>query len=413
MDLAQLIPELVDRIEIVRGPFSVFAGNHAVAGSVQFYTDRHVPSMFKASGDSFGRVRVLPVYTADFGPGSLLLALDATKGSGYTHQSDVERLNFFTRYSFPLFNGTGAVRYQNYNAIADAPGYLDLARIESGQIDRRDALSKGIGDVKHQQNVVFNYRSDDGEGKSGLGSGWTASVYGVRDRRERYTNFDLSLPSGSTRPIGGERDRLRQSGADLRKTTSFDVAGLPSQWVAGVQYNREHINALNFTVDANRHALPPSVAMADTVGVDRSVLTTTRSVFAQLQLQPIPILKLTGGLRYDHLDFDVDLHPQDDTFAAAAAAGLGTAVKSSVGRVSPKLGAALQVADTGSSTVELYTNYAYGLKSPYAFSDFFADIGSSSAVPDLSLSTLRSVRIAASAPESDPGCSVPDQLLRR
>lgn len=400
MDLAQLIPELVDRVEIVRGPFSVYAGNHAVAGSVQFYTDRHVPSMLKASVDSFGRTRILPVLSTDVGPGTLLLAADATKGSGYTHQSDQSRLNLFSRYSFPMLNGTGAVRFQVYNAVAEAPGYLDLAKVDSGAIDRRDALAKGIGDAKHQQNLVFNYRSDDAEGRSGFGSGWTSSVYAVRDRRERFTFYDLSAPPNSSVPIGGERDRLHQAGLDLRKTSSFDAAGMPAQWTAGIQYNRENIDALNFRADSDRHALPPSLATPDTVGVDRRVLTTTRAVYTQVQIKPIEALKLTGGLRYDRIGFDVNLHPQDDAYAGASAVGLAN-IDTSASRVSPKLGAALQVVDTGASTIDVYANYATGLKSPYAFSDFFSNVATSSSVTDLALSTLRSFEVGLAGGAKD------------
>lgn len=401
MDLAQLIPELVDRVEIVRGPFSVYAGNHAVAGSVQMYTDRNVASSLKGSVDNFGRVRVLPIYATAAGPGALVLALDAAKGQGYTQQSDVERLNFFSRYAFAVAGGTAALRFQAYRADAESPGYLDLARIEAGEIDRRDALSKGIGDTKRQQNLVFNYRSDDPEGASGVGSGWSGSLYALRDRRERFTNYDLSLPPRSSGPIGAERDRLRQTGLDLRKVTSFELGAMPSQWVAGVQYNRERINALNFGADAERRPLAPSIAVPDTVGVDRSVTTTTRSLYTQLQVQPLAALKLTAGLRYDHLDFDVDLRPQDDTYAPAATSGLGTRIETSKGRVSPKVGAALQLADTGASTIDLYANHAIGLKSAYAFSDFFSNVATSSALPDLALSTLRSTEIGAQGGAKD------------
>ena len=400
-DIAQLIPELIDRVEVVRGPFSVYAGNHAVAGSVHMYTDRSVPSSFKATIDSFGRARVLPIYSTAAGPGNLLLAVDATKGSAYTHQSEIDRLNVFARYSFAVAGGTAALRLQGYGAVADAPGYLDLGRIKSGEIDRRDALARGIGDTKHQQKAVFNYRSDDPDGKSGFGSGWAGSVYAVRDRRERYTQYDTTLPSFSVVPIGGERDRLHQSGLDARKITSFDIAAMPSQLAFGVQYNREHIDALHFTADSNRQALPPSAAMPDTVGVDRFVLTTTRSLYSQLQIQPVPALKVTAGLRFDHLDFDVRLHPQDDTYAPAVASGLGPRVDTSESKVSPKLGAGLQVLDTGGSTVELYANYATGLKSPYAFSDFFSNVGTTSGLPDLALSTLRSYELGAQGSAKD------------
>ena len=400
MDLAQLIPELVDRVEIVQGPFSAYAGNHAVAGSVQFYTDRNVPTMLKASVDSFGRTRILPVLSTDIGPGTLLLAADATKGSSYTRQSDVSRLNLFSRYSFPMLNGYGAIRFQAYKADAEAPGYLDLAKIESGTIDRRDALAKGIGDAKRQQNLVFNYRSDDPEGRSGFGSGWTSSLYAVRDKRERFTFYDLSVPPNSSVPLGAERDRLQQSGFDLRKTSMFEAAGMPAQWTAGLQYNSERIAALNYLADADHRALAPSVATPDTLGIDRTVLTTTQSAYVQVQVKPIEALKLTGGLRYDNIGFKVNLRPQDDTYADAAATGL-IDVNTKAARFSPKLGAALRLADSSESSVDLFANYATGLKSPYAFSDFFSNVAASSAVPDLTPSTLRSFELGLAGGAKD------------
>ncbi len=167
MDLAQLIPELVNRAEVVRGPFSIYAGNHAVGGSIQLYSEAAPLSGIKASVDNFGRARVLPIANFRLGRGNLVTALDATKGPGYSRQSDIQRLNLFPRYTMPVANGEMAFRVQLYDASADAPGYVDRAKLESGQIGLRDFLSKGIGDAKSQQNAVLNYRSNDAEGASG------------------------------------------------------------------------------------------------------------------------------------------------------------------------------------------------------------------------------------------------------
>ncbi len=393
MDQAQIIPELIDRIELVRGPFSTYAGNHAIAGSIQLFTDRNVGSSVKLSVDNFGRVRVLPIYSTVAGPGNLLLALDATKGSSYTKQSDLERTNFLARYSLPVADGTLALRFQTYRADAQAPGYLDLSRIESGKINRRDALSFGIGDRKNQTNLVLSYRSDDLEGTKGIAGGWTGSVYAVRDKRERFTNFDISLPSFSTTNIGAEQDKLQQFGMDVRKVTSLSLGAMPAQLAVGAQYNRERINALNYTADALRNFVLPSAALPDTVGVDRTVLTTTQSVYGQLQFQPISPLKVSLGVRYDKLEFDVNLKQQDDTFAPAITAGIGSVVKTSASRFSPKLGAALKLYDSRTSSLEAYANSANGLKSPYAFSDFYGNVGVSSSVPNLTVSTLRSYEL--------------------
>jgi outer membrane receptor protein involved in Fe transport len=405
-DLAQVIPELLDRVEIVRGPFSVLAGNHAVAASVQFTTDARPPSMVKFQADTFGRVRLLPVYNVAVGKGNWLTAVDGTIGPGYTDQSDLWRVNFFTRYSVPLGEGLAAVRFQAYEANADAPGYLDLARIRSGEINLRDALSQGIGDAKSQQNLVFNYRSFDAEGASGWGSGWFVSAYANNDIRKRWTNFDLSLSPGSSAPLNQERDRLHQLGFDVRKTTSFATVGRPSQVLVGVQYNDERVQARNFLTDAARHPLVPSVATAVVVNIDRDVSTITRSFYAEYQLQPVERLKLTAGIRYDRLQFDIGLAPDDGTYATAVAAGLGSNITSTASQWSPKLGVGASLYQGSRFGVELYANYARGLKGPYPFSDFFANLTApfpviAASVPNLSISAVRSYEAGLQGASTD------------
>ncbi|WP_424191616.1 TonB-dependent receptor [Ampullimonas aquatilis] len=386
MDLAQLIPEIVSRVEFVRGPFSVFAGNHAVGGSVQFYTDASPQSAIKLTVDNEGQARVVPVLSKPVGDGSLLLAMDGTKGDGYTKQSDLKRLNLFTRYMLPVANGLASVRFQAYDADAQAPGYLDLAAIQSGQVDKRAALSKGIGDAKSQQNLVFNYRSNDVEGVN-VDGGWFVVAYLNNDIRKRWTNFDLTTPVGSSVTLGQERDQLRQFGFDIRKTLTFQTGTMPSQFVAGVQYNDERVNARKFNTDADHNQL---AGPGDVISVDRRVQTQTQALYAQYQIQPISVLKLTAALRYDRLKFNLGLHPDDDTFTAAALAGLPGSVSTAQGQWSPKLGGALTLLESPGQRVELYANMAHGLKSPYPFSDYYSNLGVSGTLPDLKISSVRS-----------------------
>jgi outer membrane receptor protein involved in Fe transport len=359
-DLALVIAETVDRVEIVRGPFSAAAGNHAVGGSVNFFTDRNTPSMVKLDIDSFGRVRALPVYSGALGEGRLLLAADLTKGDGYQDQTDLRRTNVLARYSLGLGDGQAAVRLQHYDATADAPGYIDLARVRSGAISAKSALSPGIGDAKEQTNLVFSYRSDDADGRAGLRSGWSAAAYLVRDDRRRWTNFDLNTPAGTRPNLGAERDELRQNGLDLRKATAFGGAALPAQLLLGVQINRERIDALNFASDANRRPLGDA-----TVGAQRTVSTDTDAVFGELQLSPVKGLKLQLGLRHDRIGFAVDLKPLDDAFGGAD----GNRFRSTKSQTSPKLGVAWALME-GATPVELFANAARGLKSPYTYGDF-------------------------------------------
>jgi outer membrane receptor protein involved in Fe transport len=359
-DLALLIAETVDRVEVVRGPFSAAAGNHAVAGAVNFFTDRNTRSQLKLDVDSFGRVRALPIFAGAAGPGRLLLALDATKGPGYQDQTDLERGNLFVRYGIGLGAGQASLRLQHYDADADAPGYIDLAQVRSGALSPKAALSPGIGDAKRQTNLVLNYRSDDIEGRGGLASGWSGTVYAVRDDRRRWTNFDLDTPPGARVNLGAERDRLEQHGLDLRKATSFGAAAAPLQLLLGAQFNDERVDALTFGADASRRPLGDAA-----VSAQRDVTTRTSAAFAELQASPVAGFKVQAGLRVDRIEFGVELQPLDDAFGGAA----GNRFADTKSQLSPKLGLAWALLQ-GPTTVELFANAARGLKSPYTFGDF-------------------------------------------
>ena len=359
-DLALVIAETVDRVEVIRGPFSTAAGNHAVAGSVNFFTDRNVGSMVKLDVDQFGRTRVLPIYGGDVGPGRLLLAVDATQGDGYNDQSDLERTNIFARYSLGVGPGQLSLRLQHYDAEADAPGYIDLASVQSGALSSRAALAPGIGDAKRQTNVVVNYRSDDPEGAGGWATGWQASLYNVDDDRRRYAFFDLNTPPGSRPNIGAERDQLTQRGFDLRKATMLGSPSLPMQLLVGLQYNDEKIEALNFGADADRNFLGNA-----SVNADRDVETRTTAGFADLQISPLKGLKLRAGVRWDSIRFKVDLKPLDNAFGGPG----GNSFSETQDQLSPKLGLAYALVG-GANPVELYANAARGLKSPYPYGDF-------------------------------------------
>ena len=372
-DLAQVIAETVSRVEIVRGPFSVTSGNHAVAGSVNFFTDRNTPSMVKLDVDNFGRVRVLPILSTDVGPGRLLFAFDATKGDGFQDQTGLRRTNFLTRYSLPVGNGQASLRLQHYDANAEAPGYIDYARVLAGTLSPRAALAPGIGDTKKQTNVVANFRSDDAEGAGGFATGWQSSLYAVRDDRRRYTFFDLNNPAGAPVDIGAERDLLSQFGFDVRKSTMLGSATMPAQLLVGVQYNREAVDAINFTANSQRVPLGDAA-----VGQQRDVTTRTAALYAQYQISPLPRLKLQAGLRFDRIDFAIGLKPLDDAFSA----GGQNSFNSSKNQFSPKLGIAYALSD-GPYAIELFANGARGLKTPYPYGDF-------NRLPDSSITPLTS-----------------------
>lgn len=61
-DLNPLIPENIRRIEVIRGPFSPFYGDHALGGAISFETEDKQPSSITLSAGTFGTVRGLGTF---------------------------------------------------------------------------------------------------------------------------------------------------------------------------------------------------------------------------------------------------------------------------------------------------------------------------------------------------------------
>jgi outer membrane receptor protein involved in Fe transport len=360
VDLNPLIPETLSSLEITRGPFSTAFGNHDVAGSVNFSTFRDMRSMFKMDIDNFGRTRILPVFSEDVGEGRLLVASDLTKGSGYTDKSEIEKANFFARYSQPLGDGIASLRLQHYMAKAEAPGYLNFNRIKDGLIRDDSALNDGNGDAKNFSNIVLNYKSNDIDGASPnwWDSGWTGSIYAVRDLRQRWFNYNSNLPVGDNNfALETEHDDMQQFGYNFKKATmlSDDV-----QVALGSQYNYEMVDAQIFDSDPQRNFQP-----GNTVWGARRSTTQTSSFFGEVLWSPVKSLKIQTGLRWDMINFATKLSPTDQNFNGPA----GNNFDNTKDQFSPKFGIGWTILD-GDHPVELFANAARGLKSPYVFGNY-------------------------------------------
>lgn len=351
VDLAQLIPETLERVEVVRGPFSVFAGNHAIAGSVFLHTDRNPRSQVRFAIDSFGRARVVPIVGFDAGPGRMMVAFEGSNGNGWSDNSRMQRLNLFTRYVVPMGDGVAALRLQAYDGDADAPGYLNRQAIENGLLNAQRALSGVFGDRKQQQNIVFNYIANDEDGRSQ--GAWASTFYFNNDARDRWTApFANQLP-GAFSGAAQETDKLQQFGGDLRRTRTFDDAWLPIQIVTGASFNREDLDAFNFNTDESRRIQSRTV--------NRGLLTDTASLYGQAQVKPFERLKLVAGLRYDHLRYAIDARLDDALFPRR--------IETAASGFAPKAGAALALVQHDDYRVELFTNWAEGFKAPSPFYD--------------------------------------------
>lgn len=331
-DLNILLPETVKSIEIVRGPFSVEQGDSNLGGSINITTKTAEPfGTLGIEGGSYGTVRGVGTYSRTDGSWQPYIALEGYRSDGYRDNSFVDRYNSFNKLTTTLADGARvSFRAQAYGTDFGAPGYLSRDAIRAGLISPRAAVNPTDGGNKQLENFVTTYSSGAPEQEL------SGTLYASHDYFNRYADFG-----------GGQRwqhDDRTMAGGKIRKVWTGDVAdGVPVQLLVGGNWRTDVIDAFQARTTARQVTGPTAI--------DLGVTQHNLAAFAQVQIKPVPWLKLTGGGRFDQFYYNLNnrLNP-----------ALQPSPSPSV--TSPKGGIAI----TPVSWLELFANYGEGFRSPDA-----------------------------------------------
>ena len=334
VDLNPLIPETIGAVRIVRGPFSVEAGDANFGGAVFVDTKRAEPfATLSVAGGSFDTVRGLATYSR-VGPGiQPFLAYEGYDQGGYRRNGDLGRFNAFNKVTIPLDLGSSlSLRLQVYGTEFGQPGYLERDLVRAGLISPRAAFNPTDGGGKTLQTFVANYVN--GPAADEL----SAVLWASHDVFSRFSDFG-----------GGQRGQVEEretAGGRVRKVFTTDVLDiLPSQILVGADWRTDAINVIQGPSVARTFAgrnLALDIFQHDLAG------------YAQVQVQPFPWLKFTGGARFDQFFYDVR-NVIDPARSPAVSPNV----------LSPKAGVAVTPADW----LELFANYGQGFRSPSAASE--------------------------------------------
>ena len=223
-DLNILIPETVKSIEIIRGPFSIEAGDSNLGGAVFITTKTADPyAGFNLSGGSWGTARGLATYGSNTGSFEPYLATELYHTDGYRDNSWIDRYNTFDKVTVSLAGGdTLTFRAQAYGTSSGAPGYLNRDALEAGLVSPRAAVNPTDGIDKTMQDFVAEYRSGPADQQL------SALFYVNHDIFTRWATF-----TGPQRVQNEEREFYRRQnprrldGRDCRPArTAFDRSEL-------------------------------------------------------------------------------------------------------------------------------------------------------------------------------------------
>ena len=322
--------DMIDTIDVIKGPVSALFGDQNRAGAVAIRTREGgaaTPSSATVTVESYGGRRGSLVLSGEHGKLRSLVVADRYSLDGFRHGAFTDRSNLFWKLSTTIGDGVYSLRATYYKSDSAGAGYLSLPAMQAG-LDPHSTMYDlpGFG-AAQRKTLVFNRRPASGE------AGWFATAYAEDFERSR------AIQTSATQHTYGYDDRGIY-GARGGNTWAFGDAAVLT---LGAEARKDK-------GDAYRQQYRERQPTANYVN-NQDLDLLTYGVFVQGQYRVLPTVKLHGGARYDRFDYDlVNLK-----LPAAS-----TGYKGSV--VTPKYGAIWNVAPD----LELYANIAQGFRSPAA-----------------------------------------------
>ena len=278
----------VERLEVIRGPFSALYGN-ATGGVVDITTTTPASGPVdrgELTLGSYGYRRIEAATAQERGDWGYALTASQLDLDGYRENSEVKKQQLTGKLERRV-GATGTLRLMT--RILDAPDTQDPGGVtlEQARADRRAARDANIAfdsrQYASQQTVGLVYEDQLSDRQS-----YEANLF--------YTNRDFIqyLPFEDGGVVAYDRDFF---GGGVQTTRFDDLFGHANQLVAGVDVQVQQDARERFdNVAGDKGAL----------GLEEDQQATSVGVFAQNVFSLTRDLELTTGVRYDYLDFDID-----------------------------------------------------------------------------------------------------------
>ncbi len=341
-DLHFVIPELIERVEVRKGPYCAVDGDFATAGAFNLVNRSKTDADALTLGvGQFDTYRALGITSPGLGDWKLLFAgeLYATNGP-FTSPEALRRANLFGKISHDVsFGGRVSLTVTSYVAGWNASGQIPLRAVREGLIGRFDSIDPNEGGGAARQSVVADYHRFGQREETRL----TAYLY--QTRLNLYSDFTFF----SVDPVNGDMieqtDQRVVAGLRASQRWLINLGNVEMDTIVGLQARSDRIDNGLFHAPARKRI----ERLVDThVGEDSAAL------FAQADVAWRPWLRTLLGVRGDLFGFDVDDHLEPLDPAAERTSGVARAF-----RASPK--ASLIV--TPHPGLDLFLNFGTGFHS--------------------------------------------------
>ncbi len=335
LDLNFVIPEVVERVDYRKGPYSPTTGDFSSAGSARYSTYEKMDEGFvQFTAGEFGYYRGVGALSHDIASDTtLLFALEGASHNGpWVLDQNLEKINAFTKLTHRTANWHINMVASAYDSSWNATDQVPERAIENGIIDRFGFIDSDLGGDTTR--LSFSVQSRH---QTPAGTSTEISAYAVSYDFSLFSNFTYFLDD----PLNGDE---------------FEQIDERSYYGGAVTHERQANDQLTFRVGAEgRFDNISDVGLFRTAARQRlstvrrdSVDQLSLSAWGEVEIHLTERLRATAGLRGDYYDADVD--------AISMPVNSGTADDT---LVSPSFALAWRATEN----LELYANYGRGFHS--------------------------------------------------
>ncbi|MBL8679977.1 MAG: TonB-dependent receptor plug domain-containing protein [Myxococcales bacterium] len=293
-DLNFLIPEVVDRLNVIEGPYDPQQGDFAVAASARLDLGvRERGLLVRGQYGSFDAMRAVAVWAPRGASNETFVAAELGRSNGFGPSRASQRAAAIAQYqrSFSTPNGSVSVRatLQSYAGSWQSAGLVREPDFLAGTQGFFDTLDPRQGGFSARHGGVTEVRFRHGALEGSLRAWVTRREFRVR---ENYTGFLLDAR--------GDRYEQRY------EATSFgldaDVRQPLLSWLTarGGAYARHDVT----TQSMNRMRFMDDLLYRR--DIDADVNATDIALWGELEARPLPWLEIHAGVRADGLAYQID-----------------------------------------------------------------------------------------------------------
>ncbi|MBR1189253.1 TonB-dependent receptor [Bradyrhizobium sp. AUGA SZCCT0160] len=237
-DINFLIPELIQSLNVRKGPYFADAGDFSSAGSLEIdYLTKLPKNLAAFTVGSFGYRRGVAAGSVAVGAGTLLSAIEGVKYNGpWDVPDDVRKINGVMRYSQGTATDGMTLTAMAYSNAWNSTDQVAQRAVDQGVIGRFGTLDPTDGGVASRFSLSGNFAHSSEYGQSKI------NAYVVRSNLQLYNNFTYFLDD----PVNGDQFNQRDSrtlgGFDARHAFDWRLDGLETQTRIGLQSRYDDIH---------------------------------------------------------------------------------------------------------------------------------------------------------------------------